>query len=290
MWLWYVMFVLFSVTSVLYFVAFDLCLLSFCSWFPRKVLRIDKIADKVQKKDRFQKCGPIWPGVGPGPWQWVCSSFGMLWVSTRVQLSKDNMILVAKTFWLHNCYENLMDVAVLHTMIRYDTCIWWYCKCPPNFGLDSWVAKGDVPHWDGSYVAKAISGSWRWHEGENDRGESWGLLGLWEIWNVIRSFGMNDWITILQFHCWYDTTEVEIPLNFKKFRDVGNESKHHARCDKLQLLLGLCRYSWRDVEGNWSWHCTCRCYMLYKLYALYRVFRHRFEYPEHRVHNQMNYM
>ncbi len=85
---------------------------------------------------------------------------------------------------------------------------------------------------------------------------------------------MNDWITNLHSTVdiiWYYTTQVEIPLTFKKVRDVSKASKRNGCSDKL--LLGLCRNSWRDVEGNWSWHCTCRYYM-YMIYALCRVFSH----------------
>ena len=69
---------------------------------------------------------------------------------------------------------------------------------------------------------------------------------------------------------------------------------------KVSTMLVVTSYSYcwvfADIRGE-MWraigldivHADVICY-IYKLYALYRVFRHRFEYPEHRVHNQMNYM
>lgn len=189
--------------------------LSFCSWFPRKALRIDKIADKVQKKDRFQKCCPIWPGVGPhGPWQWIneLHTFGIPWVSTRVQLSSCPTwyLLLLDVLRKHNCYEfKTRMLQKRHTMI-----LWWYCKCLQI--LAEWfcplrrILRRQSDLW-------FVTMTWRRKRWRRMR-DSWDS----RFDNLMRYDGMTGSQSYIPLLIWYNwnTTEVEIQLSIIDFHEI----------------------------------------------------------------------
>lgn len=96
--------------------------------------------------------------------------------------------------------------------------IWWYCKCLQILALILELQRVMCPtETDPTSPKRSLvrDDGMKEKMTEASPGDSW---DSWEIWNLIRSFGMNDWITILQFHCWYDTTEVEIPIKFQEIQ------------------------------------------------------------------------
>ena len=162
-----------------------------------------------------------------------------------------------------------MDVAIRHTMI-----LSWSCNCLQILDLILELEPVGVPtETDPTSPKRSLVRDDGMVEKRIEANEGVWDPGRFEI-ECHWYYRMKDheWLDHKPtFHCWYDTTQVEIPMTFKKVRDVSKASKRNGCSNKL--LLSLCRNSWRDVEGNWSWHCTCRYYM-YMIYALCRVFSH----------------